>query len=173
MDEVRREVPNPGDFVSKKIERIDMEGVGGGGILDEDDSRTYEMYGFSQFFRISEFNGGFNKKPIQLTVDYFFIRSNKIIRIIKDRLREVEGVKLCSPIESSHCASCGYENTLCGTISFSVERGLHPVTILRDVIDSVNKQYDLDIQFVVWKPYVDSKPVLKDVGYRTVDGLVA
>ena len=141
--------------------------------MREGPNRIYMTYGFPQFFRPSEFNGGFNKKAIQLTVDYFFIRSERIVDIIRNELEKVKGVKICSPMERDYHVDCKYGKSLYGTMSFTVERGLHPVTILKSVIDNVNKQYGLDIQYTSWKPYVDKEPILKNVKYRTVDDLVA
>lgn len=158
LDEVKDEVLIPDDYLPEIL---------------KGDSKQYLTYGFPQLFRPSEFNGGFDKKPIQLTVDYFFIRSERIIDIIVSELKKAKGVKLCSPMDSGYHVGCTYEKSLYGSISFTVERGLHPITIIESIIDKVNRQYSLDIQFTDWKPYIDKESALKRVKYRTVDGIVA
>lgn len=158
LSEIKEEIPEPEDFVPETLK----DTIGD----------VYKTYGFPQLFRPSEFNGGFNRKPIQLTVDYFFLRSKKIVDLVYDELRKVKGVEICSPMDDGYAPSCTY-STLYGCISFKVERGLHPIIIFRDVIDKVNEKYHLEIQFTNWKPFIDKEPVLKNVKYRTVDDLVA
>lgn len=93
------------------------------------------------------------------TVGYYYIRDLGSVDVIVDELKKIKGLVICKALEDPPIV---FDTSITWTtISFKIS-GTHPVDIFRYVISKIVSEYNLNVEFTRWEPFVGKEPIIPE-----------